>query len=53
MKKILVLDIGGTFIKYGLIADGKLELFQKKKTPKTLNDFKDTLKKSLQFFRKP
>lgn len=26
MKKILVLNVGGTFIKYGLIADGKLEL---------------------------
>ncbi|MBO0440858.1 ROK family protein [Candidatus Enterococcus ikei] len=43
MKKILVLDIGGTFIKYGLITEGKLGLVQKQATPKT----NDALKKCL------
>ncbi|WP_207694115.1 hypothetical protein DOK67_0001947 [Enterococcus sp. DIV0212c] len=43
MKKILVLDIGGTFIKYGLITEGKLGLVQKQATPKTNDAFKKCL----------
>ncbi|WP_348920578.1 ROK family protein [Enterococcus rotai] len=44
MKKILVLDIGGTFIKYGVMTDGLLGLVQKQATPKTSDAFKTCLK---------
>ena len=44
MKKILVLDIGGTFIKYGLMIDGTLGLVQKQATPKTSDTFKTCFK---------
>ncbi|EOL46319.1 ROK family protein [Enterococcus caccae] len=47
MKKILVLDIGGTFIKYGLMTSGKLEHVQKQVTPKTSDAFEKCLKQIL------
>lgn len=40
MEKILVLDIGGTFIKYGLAISGKLEQVKKQATPKKVDAFK-------------
>ncbi|MBO0474314.1 ROK family protein [Enterococcus ureasiticus] len=43
MEKILVLDIGGTFIKYGLIISGKLEWVKKQATPKKVEAFKNCL----------
>lgn len=39
MKKILVLDIGGTFIKYGLVVSGQLEQVKKQATPKAMDVF--------------
>lgn len=44
MKKILVVDIGGTFIKYGLMTDGTLGIVQKRETPKKSDTFKAFLK---------
>lgn len=45
MKTILILDIGGTFIKYGLMTRGKLGVVQKQATPKTSDTFKQCVKK--------
>lgn len=43
MKTVLTLDIGGSFIKYGLIVDGVLRSVNKVKTPNTLDAFNSCL----------
>lgn len=50
MQTVLVLDIGGSFIKFGLMTNEKLGTVDKKKTPQTLEAFKICLKAIMEEF---
>lgn len=49
---VLCVDIGGTFIKYGLLSEsGKLLSMNTVETPKNLNDFKLLLRSFVDGYR--
>ena len=49
--KILAIDIGGTFIKYGLIRDHlEIDQLDKIHTPKSMTDFEDSLSRIISYF---
>lgn len=47
MENLILIDIGGTTIKFGLNTGEKLELLPAKKTPKTLPEFYQCLEETV------
>ena len=52
MENLILIDIGGTTIKFGLNTGEKLELLPAKKTPKTLPEFYQCLEETVNELKK-
>lgn len=52
MEDLILIDIGGTTIKFGLNTGGKLKILPAKKTPKTLPEFYQCLEETVNELKK-